>query len=403
MNRRKRLVPMLVAALLLLGGALLRAAYRNARQERLNRRLILAIKHTTYGHSQAAEVLACLQSGADPNAYDKPSFRDPESPSSLLPALRKMWEKLWSPRRVETEPGRPMQSALFLALEGEITDRVDCFDHYADPAVVKLLVQYGADVRGKDRYGRTPLVAAFQPIPDALFGNPHAQDPHWECELILIAAGADPEARADVDLPPDYAPQGYTALMAGGGAGDAQVSEALVRHGARVDAANRDGRTALICRAQNNDVNGCRFLLDHGADVNHADEYGKTALMEAANKGNAALVSLLLQRGADVNRRAQGGITALYYAWRHIPVMRLLLQGGAAVDAQDEDGWTVLMAAAREEDKAGEATVRLLLESGASVHIRDKQGRTLYQVIKIQGDIHNRRILDLLKRHGMQE
>ena len=58
-----------------------------------------------------------------------------------------------------------------------------------------------------------------------------------------------------------------------------------------------------------------RLLLDKGADVNAQDGLHDTALQAASHSGHEAVVRLLLDKGADVN--AQGGYL------RHRPAGRL--------------------------------------------------------------------------------
>ena len=44
-----------------------------------------------------------------------------------------------------------------------------------------------------------------------------------------------------------------------------------------------------------------KLLIDKGADVNAQDTMGWTALILAADKGNLEIVRLLIEKGADVN------------------------------------------------------------------------------------------------------
>lgn len=60
-----------------------------------------------------------------------------------------------------------------------------------------------------------------------------------------------------------------------------------------------------------------RWLLKHGADVNRADKDGETALMTAAGSSSTAepdLVSLLLAKDADGAAQCKTGCTALHLA-----------------------------------------------------------------------------------------
>ena len=85
---------------------------------------------------------------------------------------------------------------------------------------------------------------------------------------------------------------------------------------------------------------------------------------------------------------AKGGgddSTALMFACEkgHVEAARLLLEKGAAVDAQDENGVTPLMTACEE----GHVEVaRLLLEKGADRTLADKEGRTALDHVDMEED-----------------
>ncbi|MCW3097368.1 MAG: kinesin light chain [Chthonomonadaceae bacterium] len=380
MKRRNRIrISLFVAAVLFGIGSW--SGYRAIRQANLNRQLITAIKQSEFQHSRANEVLACLKRGADPNARDEPyDATFSWNHLLILMGLRK-----------NTNP--PAQTAVLLALEGEMKNFRDSATHHMDPDVVKALLRYGANVRTKDRYGRTPLIAAFSPIPRALWPahGGIGRELQGECELALIAAGADVEA---------FDEDGVTALMKSFDYENANELEAALLHrGADVNA-HPKAMTALLYRASCQDKAGCRFLLEHGANVN-ATQDGHTALTYAAEVGDDALVNLLLQHGADVNPNIGRGKTPLMAAAEgHCSTMRILLQHGAVVEAQDLDGWTALTLAAQE---GNEACVRLLLDRGATVTNKYKDGNTLYQLIKEKNGTSNRAMIRLLKEHGMKE
>lgn len=58
-----------------------------------------------------------------------------------------------------------------------------------------------------------------------------------------------------------------------------------------------------------------------------------------------------------------------------VDTVLLLLSAGASVNAQDLDGWTPLMYAARNEID-GEALVRTLVAAGAELNKKNNRGRT---------------------------
>ena len=79
------------------------------------------------------------------------------------------------------------------------------------------------------------------------------------------------------------------------------------------------------------------LLLKAGADVNAAPRNGCTPLYKAAERGSEACVSLLLKAGADVNAAPRDGCTPLYKAAEKSSeaCVSLLLEAGADADARN--------------------------------------------------------------------
>ena len=88
--------------------------------------------------------------------------------------------------------------------------------------------------------------------------------------------------------------------------------KALLSQEAGADAADNHAITPLMYAAEIGSVDAMRLLLDHGADVNAQNAFGSTALMWSAS--DPAKVRLLLDRGAQVNTVAKSGRTALIIA-----------------------------------------------------------------------------------------
>jgi len=105
----------------------------------------------------------------------------------------------------------------------------------------------------------------------------------------------------------------------------------LIRHGAAIDIReNGVGDTPLHHAAMRGKERVAEALLDHGADVNAVNAFGTTPLHEAAVGGHAKLVETLIARGADVDARDGQGRTALERAEEHgesevAPVIRELV------------------------------------------------------------------------------
>ncbi|MBA3771283.1 MAG: ankyrin repeat domain-containing protein [Ramlibacter sp.] len=98
----------------------------------------------------------------------------------------------------------------------------------------------------------------------------------------------------------------------------------------------------------------------------------ESPLMMAALKGHLELVRKLIDRGADVNKT---GWTPLHYAATngHMPVIDLLLENHAYIDAESPNGTTPLMMAAH---YGTPAAVKLLLDAGADPKLKNQLGLT---------------------------
>lgn len=69
------------------------------------------------------------------------------------------------------------------------------------------------------------------------------------------------------------------------------------------DVRELSGVKAFMIASQNGKAEIVRLLLDKGVGVNAEDEHGRTALMWASQKGRTEVVQLLLDKGANVNAR----------------------------------------------------------------------------------------------------
>lgn len=107
-------------------------------------------------------------------------------------------------------------------------------------------------------------------------------------------------------------------------------------------------------------------------DVNKLNKKGESALMLAALKGNQEIAEKLIKKGGDVNKT---GWTPLHYAatggW--VPIINLLLENSAYIDAGSPNGTTPLMMAAM---YGTSAAVDFLLQEGADPSIKNQQALT---------------------------
>lgn len=186
--------------------------------------------------------------------------------------------------------------------------------------VASYLVDNRANVNQADAQGFTPLFWAvdrrnMETAPN--FPWTVTADP---MPLIkkLLDAGADPNAPVN-NTPRARMREGSprivfaTAFMRAAFAGDLELVQLLLAHGAKPHVISKDRETTLEAAAGTAFINGynrqhapeerlavVKLLVELGEDVNWADSYGITPLMGAANLGDAAIVQYLIDKGADL-------------------------------------------------------------------------------------------------------
>lgn len=120
-----------------------------------------------------------------------------------------------------------------------------------------------------------------------------------------------------------------------------------------------------------------RLLVeDYKCDVNALDKRGSTTpLMRACAVGNLEMVKLLVELGANVDADNMEGWRALISACDggHADIVDFLIKAGAEVNfiTKKKDGWTPLMKACRKGDVD---CVKCLLEHGADWTLTPQNG-----------------------------
>jgi len=157
-------------------------------------------------------------------------------------------------------------------------------------------------------------------------------------------------------------------LITAAGTGNLKRLAELVSDGVDLNrTTNAEGSLALSSAALMGQMDVVKFLISKGAKVNAFDRVA-SPLYQAAFGKNPEVAQFLLKSGAKADEKLpENEETALHAAARSgaVPVIKVLLDHGAKVDALNEDGITPLMVAAH-EGNAG--AVSLLIEKGADVH-----------------------------------
>jgi len=226
-------------------------------------------------------------------------------------------------------------------------------------ALSNELLDYGASVDARDRFGARPLSHA------ARFG-------HLEMIDLLLAHGAPIDARNLA---------GATALYFAAEGGRTSVALRLIERGANVKLTGRSGISPVAAAAYAGNDAIVEALLDSGADERVPDETGKLPIIYAAAGARLDVMKRLLARQVDINARYPNELTLLMWAAgpdekvqeaRAMEVVAYLLDAGAHIDDRDSRGRTALMIAA----EGGRAEIaNLLLARGADPALRDNAGK----------------------------
>ncbi len=133
-----------------------------------------------------------------------------------------------------------------------------------------------------------------------------------------------------------------TALLIAVRQGSAKVIKLLLSTpGVNLDARSRNGDTSLMLAAYKKDLPTAQALIDKGASINHP---GWTALHYGAAAGSLPIVRLLLDHDAYIDAESPNKTTPLMMAARggYRDVAEYLLSQGADLQAKNELGLTAV-------------------------------------------------------------
>jgi uncharacterized protein len=152
---------------------------------------------------------------------------------------------------------------------------------------------------------------------------------------------------------------------------DPKTITALLSRGFDPNTASPQQLDGLYLALRDGSLKAAQSLIDWPkTNVESRSPQDESPLMMAALKGHLGLVKKLIERGADVNKT---GWAPLHYAATggHPPIIEVLLEHHAYIDAESPNGTTPLMMAAH---YGTPAAVKLLLEAGADATLRNQLG-----------------------------
>lgn len=256
--------------------------------------------------------------------------------SGALPSVQALLSSGASASHASTQNSSAMTALMWAAAEGHV-------------AIARELLSAGASPNARNAAGVTPLVYAFEnlpndnprpPPPPGFPGEPNRPTPpqmpvrrrvtgHAAVAKLLLASGADPKVRSTygetlLHLAARKAQLAWVELCAGVGIGLDEASAGYLETAMHVAA--KEGHEQVV-----------RHLCEAGATVDARSRFGWTPLIWASACGNVAVVKALLEFGADPNAKSYAGegvkeTTALKEARRcsrPVEMSKLLVRAGA--------------------------------------------------------------------------
>jgi ankyrin repeat protein len=243
-----------------------------------------------------------------------------------------------------------------------------------DMNVVKRLIEQGADVNKPDRKGKRPLHKACSnghtAIADVDAGSEGGNTPlmyacrsdHTETVRLLLQHGADVRQKSKF---------GGTALLDACGrirnipSNIIAILKLLLVNGAIVNEPSPFGTTPLHFATMWEHREAVQLLLEHGADVNAIPHSGVPILALYTNP-DAEITRTLLSHGANVYASDRREMLPIHRACRegHADIARELLLGEANINAATPSG-ELPFAIACENGARG--VIQLLLDYGSGL------------------------------------
>ncbi len=301
-------------------------------------------------HAELTRLL--LARGADPNDTET-FYHTPESYDNA--ALKVL---------VESGKMRPD------LLAGMLLRKADIHDYDG----MKYLLEHGADPNLMTMWGYTAL---HQPL---------RRDNHLRNIELLLDHGADPSIKTTAEVraifTPDFGGKGQrSGFVIAAHRGRADVLAALERRGFALEFNGVDRLIAACARGNAQAANA--IAASELQLIKELLAQGGTLLAEFAGNGNTKGVQQLLDLGVPVDARYGGDpyfdiakdSTALHVAaWKAWPkTVKLLIERGANVNAQDAKNRTPLMLAVKAcvdsywTNRRSPESVEALLQAGASI------------------------------------
>ncbi|XP_067675910.1 protein phosphatase 1 regulatory subunit 12A-like isoform X22 [Haliotis asinina] len=285
--------------------------------------------------------------------------------------------KRWEDSETNREPGSPKLKPRKVQFQDGCIFLAACSS--GDREEVTRLLDRGADINTANVDGLTALHQA-------------CIDDNLEMVEFLV------EKVADVDVCDN---EGWTPLHATASCGFTEIARYLIKMGANIAAVNNDGDLPIdICEDEEME-NLLQAELDkQGIDADEARKEEENRMLADANQW-------LNSRIIKEKKHAKTGATALHVAAAkgYLTVLKVLLQAGVDINAEDNDGWTPLHAAAH---WAQCEACQLLVEQLCDMEKKNTAGQTALDVAdedmkKFLEDLKKKQVLLRSRAEEMNE
>ena len=273
--------------------------------------------------------------------------------------------------------------------------------------VLEYLLETGADINVRDDYQMTPLLFAcnYRKLDAVRFLLERGADIKavnangWPVMLYAVIGGNIDLVRMLAENGADLNQKtndGFTPLFTAASYGRDEIFNYLLDRGAKYNLKTEEGQTPLFWCRNANCVEEARALIDRGADVNARDVYMRIPLHDVAWRGTVPMAELLLRNGSDVNAYDKFGRSPLTLAaWgssTNIDMIRFLILNGAEVNPpqfKDEESGCYENPTTPLHAACLHGTVdiaRMLVDNGARINVQDQDGTTPLYIAVTRGD-----------------
>ena len=226
--------------------------------------------------------------------------------------------------------------------------------------LVKLLVNYGADVNSIDETGQSPIFTC-------------TDSRYFKITEFLLDNGA----KVDITDNDEETPL-FVCIR------DLQIVKLICHAGADVKHINSAGKTPLHKSVEVGVVT--QFLISKGVDIEAPDRTLLTPIHDAVQCGNLESIKILCNSRADLSVKNYIGNTLLHTAVSRRDsqlITEFLIKKHLHINAVNLDGTTPFMLAA---EYGSLRSAMLLWQGGADIYMEDKHGSTALDLITDESD-----------------